>query len=56
MITAHIYPNVCHCWDCKGNDGFSKISGNGQRVTYRYDSQVTADSERRVLEFFDSFR
>lgn len=56
MITAHIYPNVSHCWDCKGNDGFSKISGNGQRVTYRYDSQVTADSERRVLEFFDSFR
>ena len=56
MITAHIYPNVSHCWDCKENDGFSKISGNGQRVTYRYDSQVTADSERRVLEFFDSFR
>jgi dienelactone hydrolase len=56
LITAHIYPDVSHCWDCKDLNGFSKISGNGERVTYRYDSQVTSDSERRVLEFFGSFR
>jgi dienelactone hydrolase len=56
LISAHVYPDVGHCWDCKDLNGFSKISGNGQRVTYRYDSQATSDSERRVSEFFGSFK
>ena len=56
LINAHSYPGVGHCWDCELLSGFSKISGNGQRVTYRYDREVTQDSERRVLEFLNSFR
>ena len=56
LITFHQYPNATHCWDCADLDGFSKTAGNGNRVTYKFDSETTKDSERRVIEFFNSFK
>ena len=56
LMTFHEYPKATHCWDCSGLNGFSKTAGNGNRVTYRYNSEVTKDSEQRVLNFFNSFQ
>jgi len=55
LMTFHKYPNATHCWDCAGLNGFTKTAGNGNQVTYIYDSEVTKDSEQRVLNFFNSF-
>ena len=55
LLTYHVYPEATHCWDCRGLDGFSKVAANGVRVTYRYSDSYTRDSEKRVLEFFNSF-
>jgi len=56
LMTFHKYPNATHCWDCAGLNGFTKTAGNGNRVTYIYDAEVTKDSEQRVLNFFNSFQ
>jgi len=56
LMTFHKYQNATHCWDCAGLNGFTKTAGNGNRVTYRYDPEVTKDSEQRVLNFFNSFQ
>lgn len=53
--TWHVYPNATHCWDCRELDGFSKTAGNGNTVTYLFNEEVTADSLRRVLDFFNRF-
>lgn len=52
-VEWHVYPQTTHCWDCRSLDGFSKIDVRGNRVSYRYDKDVTADSGRRMFEFFD---
>jgi dienelactone hydrolase len=56
LMTFHKYPGAGHCWDCAGLNGFTKTAGNGNRVTYKYDPEVTKDSEQRVLNFFNSFQ
>lgn len=55
-VEWHVYPGATHCWDCKALDGFSKTAANGNRVTYRYDEQITKDSIQRSLDFFNSFK
>lgn len=55
LMTFHEYPEAVHCWDCRLLSGFTKTAGNGNRVTYQYDEQVTRDSERRVLDFLEKF-
>lgn len=55
-VDWHVYPGATHCWDCKELDGFSKIAANGSPVTYQYDEQITKDSIRRSLDFFNSFK
>ena len=56
LMKSHLYPDATHCWDCMDLDGFSKKAGNGNNVTYRYNGEYTRDSERRVIEFFSSFK
>lgn len=52
-VEWHVYPNATHCWDCANLHNFSKTDARGNRVTYRYDADVTADSARRMFEFLD---
>ena len=56
LMTFHIYPDAGHCWDCAGLNGFTKSAGNGNVTTYKFDPDVTKDSEQRVLNFFNSFQ
>ena len=56
LMTFHKYPEATHCWDCFDLNGFTKKAGNGNTVTYKYDPEVTKDSEQRVLNFFNSFQ
>lgn len=52
-VEWHVYPDATHCWDCSNLHNFSKTDFRGNRVTYRYDGEVTADSARRMFEFLD---
>lgn len=53
----HVYPNATHCWDCSVLNGKSKVHPKtGAYIKYVYNEEVTRDSERRVLEFFKSFK
>jgi len=56
LVATHLYPEATHCWDCKDLDGFSKRAGNGEYVIYQYNSAYTKDSEKRVLDYFNSFQ
>jgi len=51
-LQLHVYPDATHCWDCKHLDGFSKTDARGNRVRYQYSEDVTADSRKRMFEFF----
>ena len=51
-VQWHIYPDATHAWDSVDKDGYSKVaSTTGERITYHYDSVVTADSRKRVFDF-----
>ncbi len=52
-VEWHVYPDTTHCWDCANLHNFSKVDVRGNRVTYRYDQEVTADSARRMFEFLE---
>ena len=52
-VEWHLYPGATHCWDCRQLDGFSKIDVRGHRVDYRFDRDVTEDSERRLFAFLE---
>lgn len=52
-VEWHVYPNATHCWDCANLHNFSKTDVRGNRVTYLYDKEVTADSARRMFEFLE---
>lgn len=52
-IEWQVYPQATHCWDCRNLDGFSKTDVRGNRVTYRYSLEDTADSRQRMFQFFD---
>lgn len=53
-VEWHVYPETTHCWDCRQLDNFSKIDVRGNRVTYRYNEEVTRDSARRMFEFLEN--
>ena len=46
-----VYKGATHGWDIGAN--FTKTAANGQRVTYRYNAKISADSAERAFEFFD---
>ena len=52
-MSSHIYPNTTHCWDCRTKHG---LEDSGQGGKYVYNEKVTKDSEKRVLDFFNSFK
>lgn len=53
-VKWHVYPEATHCWDCVSLDGNSKVDFRGNRVVYRYDKDITADSARRMFEFLET--
>jgi len=53
-VIWHVYPEATHCWDCVSLDGNSKVDFRGNRVVYRYDKDITADSARRMFEFLET--
>jgi dienelactone hydrolase len=50
-VELMVYKNATHGWDIGIN--FTKTATNGQRVVYRYNPKVTADSVERALDFLD---
>jgi dienelactone hydrolase len=52
-VQWHVFPNATHCWDCAHLDGYSKTDFRGNRVSYRFDGDVTAETKRRMFEFLD---
>jgi hypothetical protein len=46
-----VYKNTTHGWDNGSN--FTKTVANGQRVVYRYNPKVTAESVKTALAFLD---
>jgi len=50
-VEWHLYPDATHGWDQKENNGFTKTTFNGERVTYLYDKEVSTDSRTRIFEF-----
>lgn len=55
-VAWHLYPEATHAWDSPDKDGFTKTAYNNERVTYKFDESVTADTRRRVFEFLSSPR
>lgn len=54
LSSHHLYKGATHCWDCQELDGFKKRAGNGKQVIYKFNKDVTADSEKRALTFIHS--
>jgi dienelactone hydrolase len=50
-IELVVCKDATHGWDIGSN--FTKTAANGQRVVYRYNPKVTADSVKRALDFLD---
>jgi dienelactone hydrolase len=55
-VESFVYESATHAWDMKALDGFKKIAGNGESVVYKYNENVTKDSMKRSLDFFNSFK
>jgi dienelactone hydrolase len=51
-VESVVYKSATHGWDIGSN--FTKTAANGNRVEYRYNPKVTADSVERALDFLDS--
>lgn len=52
-VEWYVFPHATHCWDCAHLDGYSKVDFRGNRITYRFDGDVTADTKRRMFAFLD---
>lgn len=52
-VEWQVFPHATHCWDCAHLDGYSKTDFRGNRVTHRFDGDVTAATKRRMFEFLD---
>jgi dienelactone hydrolase len=50
-VEWHLYPDATHAWDSPDKDGFSRVAYNNERVTYKYDPAITADTRKRVFDF-----
>jgi dienelactone hydrolase len=50
-VEWYVYPEATHAWDSPDKDGFSKIANNNERVIYRYNPSVTADTRKKVFDF-----
>ena len=48
------YEGATHCWDCKQLNGFKKDTHFGIQE-YRYDSDVTVQSQNEVVTFIENF-
>jgi len=58
-IEYHLYKDTTHCWDCKSKNGLRQTMyrlGSQVTVVYTFDQNVTNDSTKRVLDFFDKFK
>jgi len=58
-IEYHLYKDTSHCWDCKAKNGSRQTMyrlGSQVTVTYTFDQNVTNDSTKRVLDFFDKYK
>jgi dienelactone hydrolase len=58
-IEYHLYKDATHCWDCKSKNGLRQNMyrlGSQVTVTYIFDQNVTNDSTKRVLDFFDKYK
>jgi dienelactone hydrolase len=52
-VEWHLYAQTTHCWDCKNLHNFTKVDVRNNRVTYRYSSDVTENSEQRMFAFLE---
>jgi dienelactone hydrolase len=50
-VAWHVYADVHHAWDQPGVQ-YTHTTGFGEASIYRYSASATADSTRRMLEFF----
>lgn len=51
----HLYQGATHGWDSKGMHGREMKTNHGPVQKYRYDPKITADSNTRVINFFNKF-
>ena len=51
-VEWYVFRNATHCWDCEHLNGTSRTR-HGINITYRFNSNVTEDTKRRVFEFLD---
>lgn len=57
QVSWHVYPETHHAWDQTEQRGQEVIrTPLGKMNTYLHDPAATADSTRRTIEFFNSFR
>lgn len=52
-VEWNIYRGATHCWDCSSMNNFSKTDFRGVPVVYKFNKELTEDSERRVFEYLD---
>jgi len=52
-VEWHVFPHATHCWDCAHLDGYSKVDFRGNRVQYRFDGNITADTRGRIFAFLN---
>lgn len=52
-VEWHVYSSTTHCWDCKNLHNYSKVDRRSTQVVYRYDENITRESERRMFEFLN---
>ena len=56
-IVWHTYEGATHCWDCRAQSGTVRTAHhNGATSRYTYSEKFTKDSEKRVIDFFNSFK
>ena len=56
-IVWHTYEGATHCWDCRAQSGTVRTAhNNGVTSRYTYSEKFTKDSEKRVIDFFNSFK
>lgn len=53
-VEWHVYRGATHCWDCSSMHNYSKTDFRGVRVVYKYDKELTEDSEKRAFEYLDN--
>jgi dienelactone hydrolase len=52
-IEWHVFHNATHCWDCEHLNGTTRRDSRGTNVTYRFNRDLTEETQRRVFEFLE---